>query len=130
MCMIESCTERRASLRNEIAILQKALTDSINQNDKVSKNNKGYLMQVDLYFVLFMQLTEEVYALRDERDELQGEVTQRDQTIKELSGLMGLAHFSSQNGGNIALQNNNQEADGCSKVKNLFDAYQNNVKKD
>ena len=129
MCMIESCTERRASLRNEIAILQKALTDSINQNDKVSKNNKGYLMQVDLYFVLFMQLTEEVYALRDERDELQGEVTQRDQTIKELSGLMGLAHFSSQNGVNIALQNNNQEADG-SKVKKLFDAYQNNVKKD
>ena len=40
-CSNESCAERRASLRNEIAIFQKALADSISQNDKVSDQSQS-----------------------------------------------------------------------------------------
>ena len=45
-------------------------------------------------FLICIKLTEEVYTLRDEREELRKELSARDQAIKELSQLMGLAHIS------------------------------------
>ena len=46
--------------------------------------------------MICIKLTEEVYTLRDEREEMRKELSARDQAIKELSQLMGLAHISPQ----------------------------------
>ena len=73
VCVNENCQERRASLRNEISIIQKALADSINQNEKVSELN--FTQFTDL---LLLQLNEEVTELKEERDHLLSEMKVRD----------------------------------------------------
>lgn len=59
-------------MRNEIAILQKALADAVSQND---------------------QLNDKVAALSEDRDRLRDEVSEQADTIRELTSLMGLAHY-------------------------------------